>query len=83
MLSYAETRGAHGKARQFMAKVTAYGNGWLTRVIAVGAAAIVVGVVAWTLATVMTNSTSNSIAISSINARLANIEDDVRALADD
>ena len=53
---------------------------WLVRSIAIGAVAIIIGMVGYTLHTVMTNSNENSKAISAINERLMYIERELGAL---
>ena len=58
-------------------------NGWMLRAIAVGSITILIGVVSWTLVTVLTNSNENARAISAINAKLDRMEMDMQRILDD
>ena len=85
-LAHANRRMAHvaSKCRQFvMARVAEAQNGFLLRAIAVGAVGILVGVVSWTLATVLNNSNDNARAIAAMDARLERMETDIQRLIDD
>ena len=61
-------------AGSIMARAANSTGDWLVRSIAIGAVTIIIGMVGYTLHTVMTNSNANSQAISAINERLMYIE---------
>lgn len=63
-----------------MARVADASNNWLVRAIAVGAVAILVGVVSWTLVTVLNNSNENARQIAAMNARMERMEQDIQRL---
>lgn len=65
-----------------MARAAPDANGWLVRSIALGSVAILVGVVGWTLITVLTNSNNNANRLTSIETRLERMEQDIQRIAD-